>query len=159
MFCYKVSKRVGLHVWHGTAKKGAILFAVQLSLGCARDDIYGKEREQYNTKCLQYNMTFKTKEKRDYRNFQLGILMFLFSGVFPSYRIKISKELLVWMMFICSTALIQMMPSVIPNPLKQPTKPTKNSKIWTSRVAFCQHPRDCDIMKCPGKSRFDRSPK
>jgi hypothetical protein len=55
---------VGLHVWHGTAKKGAILFAVQPSREVVRVMIYVKEREQYKTKCLEYIMTFRIKEKR-----------------------------------------------------------------------------------------------
>ena len=73
--------------------------------------------------------------------FLLEIPMDLSFSAIPSDRIKVSKELLIWMVIIRSAAVMKMMPSMIPNPLEQPTKPTKNSRLRTSRMTFRQHPR------------------
>ena len=86
-------------------------------------------------------------------------MLFLSFCEIPSDRIKISKELLIWMIFIWSAAVMKMMTSMIPNPLEQPTKPTKYSRFYTSRMAFRQHPRHDNIMDCSGNSRFDRPSK
>ena len=116
------------------------------------------------TKRLEDNVAFRIKEKHPvlymyYRKLLLEIPMFLSFSAIPSDRIKVSKELLIWMVFIWSAAVMEMMSSMIPNPLEQPTKSTKHSWFWTSRMTFRQHPRHDNIMDCSGKSRFDRPTK
>ena len=78
----------------------------------------------------------------------------------PSNGIQISKELLVRMKLFCVAVsmMIKMMPSMISDSSKQPTKSSEYPWLWTSGMALSQHPSHQNIVNGPSKSRLDRSP-